>query len=275
MIRGLYNAASGLVSGMRQQEVVAESVANLNTPGFKTERASQLSFVGMLAARVGPGPAPVPLRTTRLLGVAGGGAYLGERLTVLDEGSARATQRPLDTMLRGDGFFTLDTDDGTRYTRDGHFLMDEQGRLTTGRGDLVLGEGGAPITLGDDVAALRIAPDGRVLVRRVPTGATIDPAAPPPEELVATLAVVSLPPEGLLRDADSRFLLAPGFAAGTVELGTETVVDQGVLEEANVDVGRLATQLLSYSRSYNASQHVFTTINEGLEQTVREIGRVG
>jgi flagellar hook protein FlgE len=47
------------------------------------------------------------------------------------------------------------------------------------------------------------------------------------------------------------------------------------LEEANVDVARLATQLLSYSRAYNASQHVFTTINEGLEQTVREIGRVG
>ena len=275
MIRGLYNASSGLVASMRQQEVVAESVANLNTPGFKTERAAQLSFPGMLAARIGPATAPVPLRSTRMLGVAGGGAYLGERLTVLDEGSARATQRSLDTMLRGDGFFVLDTDGGTRYTRDGHFLLDEQGRLTTGQGDLVRGEDGGPIALGENVAALRIAPDGRVLVRRVPTGAASDGTELLPEELVATLAVVSLPPEGLLRDGDSRFLLAPGFAAGAVDLGTATVVQQGALEEANVDVARLATQLLSYSRAYNASQHVFTTINEGLEQTVREIGRVG
>jgi len=66
---------------------------------------------------------------------------------------ARDTGEPLDFAITGDGFFAVQTAKGTRYTRNGQFSLDPQGRLVTAQGDPVLDAGGRPITAANGAVA--------------------------------------------------------------------------------------------------------------------------
>ena len=95
------------------------------------------------------------------------------------------------------------------------------------------------------------------------------------EEFVAQIQVVEIAAEDLVRAGDTQFTVRPGGAVTPLDLQEEpTVILQGALEEANVDVGHTATQLYTHARTFNASQSVFTTINQTLQSAVRDIGRL-
>jgi flagellar basal-body rod protein FlgF len=275
MIRGLYTAASGMVTGLRMQEAVAENLANLSTPGFKAERLAANEFAGVLARRVGNAPVPVPLAVQSMLGRVGTGAYVAERETFLDAGAERATGRPLDLAIRGDGFFVVQDGEGVRYTRDGHFGRDAEGRLVASDGSPLLDVAGAPIAIASDrirvdafgrvfdiVLAEVAQPDGSVLIEQQ-------------EQEAGTIQVVTVPPEALVRSGESGFTLVPGAAPVPADLGETAVVVQGALEEANVEVTQVATELATLARLFETSQRVFSTIDETLESAVTDVGRVG
>ena len=275
MIRGLYTAASGMVSGLRMQATVAENLANMGTPGFKGERSSLQEFSGVLATRQGQSGTPSPMSANRSLGRVGTGAYLESRETVLAEGSERRTDLPLDVMIRGEGFFTIQTDDGVRYTRDGHFGRDATNTLVSSDGFPVLDAAGQPITVTSD--NVRMLPTGEILQTvaqtvTLPGGAE---AIKVTEVEVGRLSAVILQQEDLVRAGGSRFTLAPGGTAAAADLGTTTVFIQGSVEGTNVDIADTSTQMMSLARAYQASQHVFTTLNDTLQLAVRDIGKVG
>lgn len=275
MIRGLYTAASGMLLGLRQQEVVADNLANSNTVGYKADQSAQTAFAGVLARRVGASDGPMRGTTDQVIGMVGTGAFVQNVRTFLGQGSERETGSPLDVMLRGDGFFAVQTDEGLRFTRDGHWDRDDQERLVTADGGLVLDVQGNPITV--DTDHLRIKPDGRIM-RLISTpiesadGSTVLDVT---EEEVAQLQVVTLGADDLVRAGKSQFMVVPGGVVTPMD-PTEgvTFVLQGSLEEANVNVGQSATQLYSVARSYSSSQRVFSAINDTLESAVREVGRV-
>jgi flagellar basal-body rod protein FlgF len=204
----------------------------------------------------------------------GTGSFVAARRTFFDPGAERTTARPLDMMIRGDGFFVVQGADGVRYTRDGHFGRDVQGRLVTAAGAPVLGADGGEIVIGSD--QVRIDALGRVfeqvLVQVVqPDGSVLTQQD---EVLAGTLQVVTVPREALVRAGESRFTLAPGAAAVPAVLGETAVVVQGALEESNVEVAQVASQLMTLARHFEASQRVFSTIDRTLESAVTEIGRV-
>src|SRR5207253_9973174 len=119
MIRSLYTAASGLETGMRLQEVVAENLANSSTTGYKGDRAAAREFSGVLAQSIGNAPVPVPLLLTRTLGRIGTGSFVQTRRLSLADGAPRATGAPLDVMIQGSGLFAVQGVDGAKqYTRD-------------------------------------------------------------------------------------------------------------------------------------------------------------
>lgn len=275
MIKGLYTAASGMLLGMRQQEVVADNLANSNTVGYKADQSAQTAFSGVLARRVGASETPMPASVETLIGRVGTGAFVENVRTFLGQGSERETGGPLDVMVRGDGFFVVQSPDGVRYTRDGHWDRDDQQRLITADGSLVLDDAGAPIIIESD--HIRVKPDGRIMLMvatpiEAADGSTVNEMR---EELVARLQVVNLNADDLIRAGASQFLVAPGSTVTPVDF-TEgaTFVLQGSLEEANVNVGQNATQLYSVARSYSSSQRVFSAINDTLALAVRDIGRV-
>ena len=119
----------------RNLDVIANNLANLDTAGFKAERF-------MVAAHP---IAPARPRTE----VPGPTAFVRDLATVRDASDGRLdeTGNALDLALRGEGFFVVSTPDGDRYTRNGHFRLDDTGTLVNEDGFPVQGQGGAPIVL--------------------------------------------------------------------------------------------------------------------------------
>lgn len=277
MIRGLYTAASGMLLGLRQQDVTAANISNSSTVGYKAEQSAQTAFGGILAKRTtaSGGPVPVPGREGRVIGRVGTGTYIATVRTDISQGPERETGEAFDAMLRGDGFFLVQTPQGVRYSRDGHFDRDEKNQLITADGSPVLDTEGQPIIV--DTDRIRIKSDGNIF-RLVPEEVTNPDgtrSARLKEELIAQLGVVTIDAGDLSRAGSSRFSVSEGAKVTPVDF-TEggTSILQGVLEEANVNVGQTATRMFSLSRTFEASQRVFSTLNESLERAVRDIGRV-
>ena len=138
----------------RQMDVIANNVANVNTNGYKADRSLFQEFL-MPTAREDNFAAGRDRRISHVV----------DRATLHDfaQGSADHTKNPLDVAISGDGFFTVQTPAGERYTRDGGFQINNQGQLVNASGFPVLGTGG-PIQFQQTDKQVQIAADGTVTV---------------------------------------------------------------------------------------------------------------
>jgi flagellar basal-body rod protein FlgG len=275
MIRALYTAASGMLIGMRQQDVVADNIANSSTVGYKADQSAQTAFAGVLARRSVPADGPVPGRLDEVIGQIGTGAFVENVRTFLGQGAERETGIALDVMVQGDGFFVVETEEGVRYTRDGHFARDPEGRLISADGAFVLDEDGQQITLTTDKIRIRMNGDVIQLISTEipqPDGSTFIDVN---EDPVTRLQLVNLNAEDLIRAGDSKFTVPEGAEVTPVDMEAgRTFLIQGSLEEANVNVGQNATTMYSVARTFSSSQRVFAEINKTLETAVADLGRV-
>ena len=139
MVRGLYIAASGMLSEMVRQDQIANDLANASTPGYKSDRATQRSFGDLLLSNS---------RTGQPVGHLGLGTRVDRIVTDLSPGPIRLTDEPLDFAIAGEGYFAVRTPQGIRFTRNGQFSVSPRGTLVTALGAEVLGPGGAPIQVG-------------------------------------------------------------------------------------------------------------------------------
>lgn len=150
---GLDNAAAALRYWERRQEVVANNLANVNTDGFKGERAF---------ARLLDGNLPVI-----------------DTATDLSTGSISTTGNPLDVAIAGNGFFVVQTPKGERLTRGGALSIDADRRVVDTNGNQLMGVDTVP--LGAKLIAIdeqgRVKADGkdigRFRVETVAPGATL------------------------------------------------------------------------------------------------------
>jgi flagellar basal-body rod protein FlgF len=141
MERGLYIAASGMVSEMARQDLIANDLANASTPGYKSDRAVQGSFGDLLLQNTQTG-APV--------GPLGLGSRIERQVTDLRPQALRETGEDLDFAVEGDGYFAVRTAQGVRYTRNGQFSAGANGTLVDQLGNPVLGPTGRPVRVGAD-----------------------------------------------------------------------------------------------------------------------------
>lgn len=130
----------------RYMDVIANNIANSSTSGYKSEQLLFAEYV----SRSGPGGQPT--------------SYVQTTGVVRDfrEGVISKTGGTLDLAIRGKGWFVIDTPEGRRYTRDGHFSLNQKGRLTTVNGDPVLNSDGAPIQFAPGEINIEIANDGTI-----------------------------------------------------------------------------------------------------------------
>ena len=141
MERGLYIAASGMLSELVRQDQIANDLANSSTYGYKADRAVQRSFGDMLLHNA---------RTGAQIGRLGVGPVIDRIVTDMSPGAIRVTGEPLDMAIDGDGFFAVRTDQGVRYTRGGQFSVSSAGNLVDSMGREVLSQGGQAIKVGRD-----------------------------------------------------------------------------------------------------------------------------
>src|SRR3954466_10772961 len=118
MSDGIYSALSGALAQERNLQVTANNVANANTTGFKADRPS---FYETLTKVRDPKALSPSLRYV----------HVADVQTDQGMGAFKLTERPLDVALQGDGFFTIETPKGERYTRAGSFVVDHEGTLRT------------------------------------------------------------------------------------------------------------------------------------------------
>jgi flagellar basal-body rod protein FlgF len=154
-----YIALSRLIAQQRALDVRASNIANANTPGFKAE---SVVFSDYLVQQKGVATPP------------GGRAVqmVQDRATWRDfgEGQLMKTSNPLDVALQGDGFFTVDTQRGVRYTRAGRFSISQLGQIVDISGNTLQGTDGKPIIVPPDSAALTVAGDGSISSDGAPIG---------------------------------------------------------------------------------------------------------
>lgn len=236
MDRGLYIAASGMIAEQVRQDLIAADLANASTPGYKADRSAQSSFGELLLSNSATG---------QTVGALGLGSRIDVVRTAMGQAPLRETGEPLDLALEGDGFLSVRTPNGTRYTRDGQLVVDAQGRLATVGGQyLVLDDKAEPITVGS-ASDLSIASDGAVRVDG---------------RLVATVAVSSL--TSAQKIGDNLFTGQPGARpAGTS-------IRQGSLESSGVDPARAMVDMIVSMRAYEASQRVIHAIDQALQKGI-------
>lgn len=256
MIRALYTAASGLLVGLRRQELVANNLANAETPGYKGDLGVTTAFSGVYAMHIGPAAVPVPITSQTVIGPLGTGAYQSLRRPDFNAGTVKSTGAPLDVAIQGPGFFAVERNGSVEYTRDGHFGRNAQNELIASDGSRVLDTNGQPIVITTDQVSIR--QTGEILADGISIG---------------SLQVVKLDRASVTRAGDTRFS-SGATPAEVITPGADTTLQQGSLEQANVDITETATRLMTEQRNFEASQHVFTTVDETLAQAVRDLSRI-
>lgn len=224
-----YIALSRQMALWRQMDVVANNMANTNTPGFKRER---MMFEDYLL------PAGDGGRADEL-------AFVQDRAVYRDlaAGPLKRTDNPLDVALNGDGYFVVETPEGMRYTRAGRFHLDETGMLLNSSGHPVMQPGDIPIVFAPNEADINIGRDGTISTEN---------------GIIGRLRVVRFDNEQELRKAGGGLYASEQMP---VEIARPDVV-QGMLEQSNVNPVEETTQMIEVLRSYQFVQKVLEQEHE-------------
>lgn len=244
MIRGVYVATTGLLNSQRNIDVAGNNITNCQTTGFKKDALVSGSFEESLSYKLING------ESTAIGGVSNG-VTQAELYTSYEQGSLKQTDQNSDLAILGQGFFTLDGGSGRDFlTRDGHFLVNEQGFLSDTEGNLVLGTNG-PINTGG--ADFQVNAAGEVIVN---------------DQSVDTLRITC--------PADITTLVKVGENKYTSDNGATELFNgslkQGYLEGANVDMVAEMAVLMEYSRSYQSCGQMIKMMDKIMEKTVNNIG---
>lgn len=237
----LYVALSQQMALRRQLDVTAHNIANLNTVGYRAERPVFSSFVQPTASDV---------RSNFVIDRA--------TYTVTREGALRETGSQFHLAIRGDGYFTVQGQDGPRYTRDGRFQTDDLGRLVTHSGKPVLDQGGGEILIPEDAARVDIAKDGTV--------STTDQAGNP--RILGQIGLVDFDnTQALMREEGGLYR-----AEEAPQLARDTQVIQGMVEESNVQAITEMTRLMEFSRAYSSTSKLIEGEHERQRDMLSTIG---
>lgn len=236
---GYYAACAGLAAQAQALELVANNLANLGTAGF---RGQQATFRSLVAG--GGGVASSPLNAAvNNFGVLGGSRV--DRTS----GNLITTGNPLDLAVAGGGFFEVQTDAGTVYTRNGGFHLTPAGKLVTGQGDAVLGDQG-PITLPNGSVA--VSGDGTISVDG---------------NVVATIRLAEFAPDTSLTALGNALYSAP---VGSALPPASSSIRQGMIEDSNVSPVEGVVQLISIQRNAEMMQRALTLFDSQFNQVAAQ-----
>jgi flagellar basal-body rod protein FlgG len=282
MIRGLYTSTFGMMVNEAHHNVIANNIANVDTPAFKMDRLAVSMEPEMQIHRVddhkldrirlGIDPAPY-------IGNMGTGVAVSERYTVQEQGQIIPTNNPLDVALDGKGFFMADTPDGIRFLRAGNFRLNNEGIIVDSNGNSLLGmtsstsinpntsvvmEGGTvgiqtvDIKFDEDTTEINIGNDGTVYQGTDPRYRLVVVEFPNPERLYKT---------------ENNYYNYAGPNLGTFAFNTD--IKQGHLEKSNVKAVEEMVKMIAMYRSYESNQKIIQTQDETLNKAVNNIARIG
>ena len=260
-MRSLNIGATGMLAQQLNVEVISNNIANMNTTGYKRQRAEFNDLLYQNLRRVGSTSSDtgtiVPTGVQLGLGVKPAAVY---RIT--EQGNITITDNPLDVAINGEGYFNVEMPSGeTGYTRAGAFQLSPNGDLVTPDGYIIQ----PGITIPINATSISINSSGQVSV-------DIDGQIAP--QVVGNIELATFPnPAGLDAIGDNMFLQTS--ASGQASVATPTSrgfgsLLQGALETSNVNVVAEITNLITAQRAYELNSKVIETSDQ-LMSTVNNI----
>lgn len=217
-----YIGLSQQVALQRLMDMTAHNMANMTTPGYKSENMLFDTYLSKARSST----------EGKIEGVRTAGTYRD-----LSSGPLSQTSNPLDLAIEGGGYFSVETASGTRYTRNGSFSLNARGELVTKDGDAVLGTNGGPLTIPRGATQISITSTGRVSTERGQVG---------------RLKLVSFEDDNLLTPAGGTLLAANGAQEADAE--EDVRIHQGFLEGSNVQPVFEMNKMIEIQRLYTAAQ---------------------
>jgi flagellar basal-body rod protein FlgG len=297
MLRGIYTATSGMLTAQRDINVRGNNLANLSTPGFKSDRLVTTTFAESLAIRqqmrttgrkvdiVGMEQPHQPRNARNEYDAFGDeieaalqrltlsrGKTALEIMTDFSQGAFQATERRLDFAIGGEGFFVIQshmgefdeidnvrgTYGGMYYTRNGQFQIDEEGYLINGLGDYVLDDTEQTIWVGTD--NFLVNEFGDIFLDGEDTGIKLGIYNPDNPYL-------------LIKQGEDIFtILNEDFEPEPLEF--TGVIRQNYIERPNTDVAAEMAGMMTASRSFQSMSQILKAIDATLGKSISEVGRV-
>ena len=242
MDNAIYVGLSKQMLVQREMDITANNLANVDTVGFKFEQ---------LLSNADPTPSTRPGGTTPPLTFVAANGMLRN----YTQGSLTQTGAPLDVAIDGKGFFKISTASGTRYTRDGRFMLDPTGKIVTQNGDAV--QGGGDITLDPKKGPVTISNNGEISQSGQVVG-KLDVVS------FDSLSALSKDGSNLYRN-DSNLTEQPANSAS---------LKQGMLEGSNVQPITQITRLIEISQAYNAVSTMMSSAASLSSNTIQRLGAV-
>lgn len=248
----MHVAKTGLNAQQTRMQVIANNLANVNTTGFKRDRAN---FETLLYQNIRPAGAQTSEGTqlTTPLSV-GTGVRIVNTEKLYSQGGLVTTDNALDVAIDGQGFLQVLLPDGRMgYTRDGALSRNAEGTLTTASGYIVQPE----IQIPDGAQSITISTDGIVSVAM--------PGQTTPEE-VGQLTLANFPnPRGLNPIGENFVVESPASGAPVVGApyadGAGKLV-QGALEQSNVNVVQELVDMIETQRAYEVNSKSISASDE-------------
>ncbi|MHC1695472.1 MAG: flagellar hook-basal body protein [Eubacteriales bacterium] len=244
MMNAIDSAVTGMLNRSRELDITSNNLANLNTPGFRSDRLITTDFKDHLTYRLNAG-------TNEEIGSQNYGSIMDNVYTQSTQGAPEFTNRKLDFTINGGGYFTLQRQDGTAaYTRNGRFSIDNGGFLINSSGAYVMGQNGRIFA---GTAEITVSSQGDIYAG----GDYID-----------RLSLVG-------SDGTERLdKLSQSSLAGNLNQPFTGSIVQGALEQSGVDMMTEMSIMIESSRAFQTCSQFVKMLDQLMQKTVTEIGRV-
>ena len=251
MDASLWIAKTGLDAQQKRMSVISNNLANVNTTGFKRDRAVFEDLLYQSIRQPGGQTGPdTQLPTGLMLGT-------GTRLVATEknhiQGNMITTGNALDLSIGGEGFFQIQQADGTvAYTRDGSFKVSNAGQVVTANGSLLI----PPIVLPDNLATLTVGQDGNVIAELT------NGAGEVPLGQIQVARFVN--PAGLQSMGQNLYRETPGSGAPQLLVpgqGGGGPLYQGTLEASNVNVVEEMVSMIETQRAYEVNSKAISAVD--------------
>ena len=237
---GVYTVVSGAAAEEKRLSFITNNLANALTAGYKSSRPV---FEAVLSSSI--------IETDQA-----DSTFVGTYDSHINfsEGPLIESGNRLDAAIQGDGFFVVQTAQGDKYTRNGHFSLDPNGKLVTQDGNVVAGESGEIVAPGK---LITIEKDGSIYAEK---------------NLVGKIRVVRFADKSLLRPVGSS-LFENEDPSNEASPAVNVTVSQGFHEGSNVDVIKEMIDMIACTRIYEAYGKVQQGFSD-MESKLQEAARV-
>ena len=278
MLRGIYTGSSGMLANDAKMDTIANNLANVDKTAYKKDINIFKAFPEMLIRRINESGLgilpPGSYDSMPYVGNLGTGVEVNEVFTDFGQGSLQRTENNFDFALEGRGFFTILTEKGERYIRDGAFTINQDGILMTKNGNPVMGENGIIQVhhnnfmvneRGEIIINADLSFNPRDVVS-MSSNNWSNPIVLDKFKLVDFENIREIKKEGDSMYRETEF-------SGPPLPPDELKVIQGFLEKSNVNIVREMVDMIEVQRSYEANQKTVSSHDQTLGKLINEVAR--